>query len=127
MHLAIRVVGELHLDATTTETGAYTLSGAMSGVSVSKNLLAQWYIPSENEGYKAAYYAPTLNSGSGGYWTYATQSNTAPGNSWALRTSANETNNVGFRVANAPEPASIMLIGLGGIILASVRRKPFKL
>ena len=35
--------------------------------------------------------------------------------------------NVGFRVANAaPEPNSLMLIGLGGILLASLRRKPFK-
>ena len=186
-------------NASTTEDGAYTLNGTMSGVSVSKNPLAQWYIPSEDEWYKAAYYDPTLNSGTGGYWTYATQSNTAPGNSWANRTLANEANyeftmgvapyltpvgsftnsasaygtfdqagdvfnwndaviygwcrglrggpwnysfyslqswysdflgpadlgpSVGIRVANAPEPTSVMLIGLGGIILASVRRKP---
>ena len=67
-------------DATTTEDGAYTLSGMMFGPIPSKNLLAQWYIPSENEWYKAAYYDPTLNSGLGGYWTYATRSNTDPGN-----------------------------------------------
>ena len=193
-------------NATTTEDGAYTLSGTMSGVNVSKNLLAQWYIPSENEWYKAAYYDPSLNSGSGGYWTYATQSNRAPGNSWALRSSANEANyyyngsyttggapyltpvgsftnsasaygtydqagdvwnwndavsgsiyrgfrgggwsgtyydleswspnlyypsneylNIGFRVANAPEPNSLMLLMLGTALAASVRRKPVKL
>ena len=67
-------------NATTTETGAYTLSGTMSGVSVSKNTFATWWIPSENEWYKAAYYDPTLNSGLGGYWKYATKSNTTPGN-----------------------------------------------
>ena len=198
-------------DASTTEAGAYTLSGTMSGVSVSKNLLAQWYIPSENEWYKAAYYDPTLNSGIGGYWGYATRSNTAPGNvigglenqanyqygsshiysatlssiysgsqnylsdvgaftnsrsaygtydqsgdvfnwndavigsfsyrgllggAWneysaSLESSARgsfpstfEYDITGFRVANAaPEPNCIMLIGLGGILLASVRRK----
>ena len=38
------------------------------------------FIPNENEWYKAAYFDPTLNSGSGGYYAYATQSNAAPGN-----------------------------------------------
>ena len=38
----------------------------------------QWVLPSENEWYKAAYYDPTLNSGSGGYWNYPTKTNTAP-------------------------------------------------
>jgi formylglycine-generating enzyme len=63
----------------TTETGAYTLNGAMSGVSVTKNSSAKYWIPSENEWYKAAYYDPTLK-GTGDYWLYPTQSNTAPGN-----------------------------------------------
>lgn len=38
----------------------------------------QYFIASENEWYKAAYYDPTLNDGAGGYWAYATQSDTAP-------------------------------------------------
>lgn len=63
-----------------TETGAYTLNGATSGTAPAKNPGAQFYIPTENEWYKAAYFSPVLNSGSGGYYTYATQSNTAPGN-----------------------------------------------
>jgi len=63
-----------------TETGAYTLGGATSGNAVAKNPGATFYIPTENEWYKAAYYSQTLNSGSGGYYTYATQSNDAPGN-----------------------------------------------
>ena len=37
-----------------------------------------YWIPTENEWYKAAYYDPTLNNGSGGYWSYATRSNTIP-------------------------------------------------
>jgi formylglycine-generating enzyme required for sulfatase activity len=48
------------------------------------------FIPSENEWYKAAYYDSTLNSGSGGYWTYPTKSNTAPGNT--LPDSGNNAN-----------------------------------
>jgi formylglycine-generating enzyme required for sulfatase activity len=35
------------------------------------------FLPSEDEYYKAAYYDPT-KSGTGGYWQYGTQSNTAP-------------------------------------------------
>ena len=87
-------------DASTTETGAYSLNGAMSGTSFTKNTLASWYIPSENEWYKAAYYDQTLNGGLGGYWAYATRSNTLPGNSWANRTLPNEANfyNNGYSV-----------------------------
>jgi sulfatase modifying factor 1 len=63
-----------------TETGAYTLGGATDGEAVAKNPGAMFYIPTENEWYKAAYYSPALNSGAGGYYSYATQSNSAPGN-----------------------------------------------
>lgn len=38
------------------------------------------WIPSEDEWFKAAYYSPDLNNGSGGYYTWATQSNEYPGN-----------------------------------------------
>jgi len=38
-----------------TETGAYTLNGAISGI-IYANAAAQVYIPTENEWYKAAYY-----------------------------------------------------------------------
>lgn len=52
---------------------------------------AQYFLPSENELYKAAYYR-----GGGtnlGYWNYPTQSNTAPNNTLALATStSNEAN-----------------------------------
>ena len=73
--------------STTTENGAYNVNGAISGNAVAKNVTnpntsaaPTFYVPTENEWYKAAYYSPTLNSGSGGYYAYATQSNTAPGN-----------------------------------------------
>ena len=195
--------------AATTEEGAYTLDGAMSGTSFAKDLDAQWYIPSENESYKAAYYDPSLNTGQGGYWTYATRSNTAPGNQvgslsnqanyytgvysatqssgysssqdyltdvgaftnsasyyetydqtgevwnwndavisssyrglrggcwldssynqassvrYATCSPATEGSNIGFRVAEVPEPTSVVLMALGGILAVSLRRKPF--
>jgi formylglycine-generating enzyme required for sulfatase activity len=80
--------------AGSTETGAYTLVGGQtSGEAPAKNPGAQFYIPTENEWYKAAYY-----KGSGtnaGYWGYATQSNTAPGNT--IGSQANQANyNNGF-------------------------------
>jgi formylglycine-generating enzyme required for sulfatase activity len=67
----------------TTEAGAYTLSGATSNaalMAVTRNAGATYFIPSENEWYKAAYYDPTLNGGAGGYWTYPTKSNSVPSN-----------------------------------------------
>jgi formylglycine-generating enzyme required for sulfatase activity len=66
--------------AGTTETGAYTLNGDTTSGFESRNAGAQWWIPSEDEWHKAAYYDPTLNNGTGGYWKYATKSNTPPGN-----------------------------------------------
>jgi formylglycine-generating enzyme required for sulfatase activity len=44
-----------------TETGAYTLNGAISGI-ITANIGAQVYIPNENEWYKAAYYSATTTS-----------------------------------------------------------------
>ena len=59
----------------TTEDGAYTLNGATIGI-YTKNSGARYWIPTENEWYKAAYYK--AGSTNAGYWTYATQSNTDP-------------------------------------------------
>ncbi len=63
-----------------TETGVYDLtdSNAISSNTVTRDATA-WNeggvaIASEDEWYKAAYYVPTLNSGTGGYWDYAHQS-----------------------------------------------------
>ncbi len=61
-----------------TETGAYTLNGATSGVGFTKNAGATWWIPSEDEWYKAAYYKG--GGTNAGYWDYPTQSDSAPGN-----------------------------------------------
>ena len=71
--------------STTTENGAYALSGtttapAKNVTNPNTSAAPTFFIPNENEWYKAAYFDPTLNSGAGGYYTYATQSNAAPGN-----------------------------------------------
>jgi formylglycine-generating enzyme required for sulfatase activity len=65
----------LHNSYGSTETGAYTLNGASTGI-INKNAGAKYYIPTENEWYKAAYY-----KGGGttkGYWRFATQSDKTP-------------------------------------------------
>src|SRR5262249_17847780 len=58
----------------TTETGAYTLNGAITSpalMAVSRNAGAKWILPTENEWYKAAYYQPAAKGGdSDGYWAY---------------------------------------------------------
>jgi formylglycine-generating enzyme required for sulfatase activity len=43
-----------------------------------RNTSAAYYLPSMDEWYKAAYYDPDLNGGLGGYFDYATGSDTAP-------------------------------------------------
>ena len=65
----------------TTETGTYTLNGALTNaalMAITRNAGATYFIPSENEWYKAAYYK--RGGDNAGYWTYPTCSNTAPGN-----------------------------------------------
>lgn len=164
-----------------TETGAYTLNGANSGI-IMKNTDARFWIPTENEWYKAAYF----DSIAGGYWRYATQSNTigdsqanlgwSGGNpftdvgyfsayasaygTYDQSGNASEWNDaviginargarggaffggapdptvrdtsyyynreggeLGFRVAMIPEPSSLSLLALGGVVVALRRRR----
>jgi len=61
----------------TTETGTYTFTGETTVGG--RNALSMFYaVATENEWYKAAYYDPSLNAGSGGYWLYPTKSNAIP-------------------------------------------------
>ncbi len=68
-------------DATTTEEGAYSLNGATTAealMGVTRNPNAIWWLPSEDEWYKAAYHA---NDGAtGNYWDYPTGTNSTPSN-----------------------------------------------
>jgi formylglycine-generating enzyme len=84
-------------DDSTTEDGAYALRGATTGVAIVRNAVnlntgsaPEFWIPLEDEWYKAAFYSPALNDGDGGYWLYPTQSNAAPGN--AVGDGANQAN-----------------------------------
>jgi len=66
-------------NASTTEDGAYTLNGANYSAALSiitRNPGATWFLPSEDEWYKAAYHQ---NDGpTGNYWDYPTASDSAP-------------------------------------------------
>lgn len=94
----------------TSENGAYNLNGAMNGKVIAKNAInpntgepPTYYLPTYNEWYKAAYYSPELNSGAGGYYLYATQSNTTPGNSsYTLPNQVNNYPGTVFFVTQSP-------------------------
>lgn len=78
-------------DATTTERGAYTLDGARGGVSFERVWAAKYWIPSEDEWYKAAYHQPADQLGDvDDYWLYPTKSNAVPGNT--IGSSASQAN-----------------------------------
>ena len=66
----------------TTEDGAYFLNGDNSNTglkAVTRKADANWFIPSANEWYKAAYYQPTSQGGdSDGYWKYPMRTNNTP-------------------------------------------------
>lgn len=83
----------------TTESGSYDIG---NGTQQKSN--ATWVLPSQSEWYKAAYYH--RNSGTNNmYWSYATQSNIAPGNSLVNAMMANQANyalNGVFTMSSAP-------------------------
>ena len=89
----------------TTETGTYTLLGQTSTAPlllVTRNPGATWFIPTEDEWYKAAYYKG--GGTNAGYWTYPTQSDNTP--SHVL--SATGTNNANFDNNGYTDPTNIL-------------------
>jgi formylglycine-generating enzyme required for sulfatase activity len=76
---AARVSNWLHNGATSAasmETGAYDLNNKITGNAVALIPGARFFIPSENQWYKAAYYKG--GSTNAGYWAYATKSDSLP-------------------------------------------------
>jgi len=64
-----------------TESGAYSLNGynGTDGRGTVRNRIAKWFLPNEDEWYKAAYYDPRKPGGAG-YYDYPTRSDSAPDN-----------------------------------------------
>jgi formylglycine-generating enzyme required for sulfatase activity len=67
-------------DTTTTEDGAYSLTPeALFAQNVVRNPGARFWLPSDDEWYKAAYHQPAEADGDpGNYWLFPTRSNDAP-------------------------------------------------
>jgi formylglycine-generating enzyme required for sulfatase activity len=127
---AIRFANWLHNGAGSgdTETGAYTLVGG-TPVPSNANTIARdggalWFLTSEHEWYKAAYYDPTLGGGAGDYWDYPTHSDSPP----AIATADSNGNiaNPGANVANYALGADwnsldghLTTVGSAGLLSAS--------
>ena len=82
-------------DSSTTESGAYSLNGAVSNaqlMAVTRSEDAAFFIPTVHEWYKAAFYDPALNGGLGGYWEYTTASDTEPSNQLLVPDPGNNAN-----------------------------------
>ncbi len=81
-----------------TETGAYTILGGTAiptnADSITRNGGVTWFLPSENEWYKAAYY----NAATTSYFDYPTSTDTAPNNNLP---SADTGNSANFLIGSA--------------------------
>ena len=84
-------------DNSTTEDGAYTLTATNpDNATVDRNAGANFFLPSENQWYKAAYHQPGANAND--YWLYPTQSNSAP--TVATADATGNINNATANIAN---------------------------
>jgi formylglycine-generating enzyme required for sulfatase activity len=86
-----------------TETGAYTLLGGTptpsNGLNITRNPGATWFLTSESEWYKAAYYQPAAQGGDvDNYWRYPMKNNAPP--TIATADSVGDISNPGDDVAN---------------------------
>lgn len=100
---AMRFVNWLHngqpvgeQNDSTTEDGVYAIA---DGVSETRASGARYFIPTENEWYKAAYHQPLADGGDDDdYWLYSTASNDTP--TVATANSMGDISNPGANVAN---------------------------
>jgi len=85
-------------DASTTESGVYAIS---DGLSESRAADALFFVPTENEWYKAAYHQPATNGGDAtDYWVYPTAHGFSATPTVATANAAGDISNPGANVAN---------------------------
>jgi formylglycine-generating enzyme required for sulfatase activity len=109
-------------NASTTEDGVYAVS---DGTSETRAVDAQFFIPTENEWYKAAYYQPSATGGdTDGYWLYPTASNTTP--TVATANATGDVSNPGTNVANYDlgadwngQDGNVTTVGSAGVLSES--------
>jgi sulfatase modifying factor 1 len=91
----------------TTEDGAYTLNGALTFdelFAITRNAHARWWLPSEDEWYKAAYHK---NDGvTGNYWNFPTATNSTPNNNLPSSDTGNSANyyDTNYATGSMPYP-----------------------
>jgi len=88
-------------DNTTTEDGAYFLNGATNpnNVLILREPHATWFLPTEDQWYKAAFHQPAGEGGdSDDYWLYPTASNSEP--TVATANGVGDISNSGANIAN---------------------------
>jgi formylglycine-generating enzyme required for sulfatase activity len=85
---------------TTTEDGAYNLDGPTTVGP--RNPSAKWFLPSEDEWYKAAFYDGATDT----YYDYATRSNTAPS---STPSTSNIQNSANYRAGTAQTPLAFVM------------------
>ena len=100
--------------AGTTETGSYTLNGATTTAGlfgITHNAGSTYWIPTENEWYKSAYYAGggTVSTANGttdaaGYWFYPTQADNNGSDLPKSTLSTTGTNNANFNSVGLNSP-----------------------
>ena len=105
-------------DASTTEQGAYTLDGATSGVSITRNAGAKYHLPAEDQWYKAAYHEPGGDTDD--YWLYPTRSNSIPteGTVNAFGEITNDVANIANYLRGADwngQDGNLTTVGSGGV------------
>jgi sulfatase modifying factor 1 len=114
---AMRFANWLHnggLNSSDTETGAYTF-GSNGALPTKRNPGAKYFIPSENEWYKAAYYQPASAGGPpGNYWLYATRSSNAP----IAESPPGGSNSANYDVALLTNPEFTSLADVGAYVVA---------
>jgi sulfatase modifying factor 1 len=99
-----------------TETGAYTILGGSAvpsnGNTIARNSGAIWFLPTENQWYKAAYYDGTATA----YYDYPTKSNSAPDNNLPPNDTGNSANYLVGHVAT--DNVSYPMTGVGTYLLS---------